>query len=795
MPLEPGLCLDSRYEIACLLGTGGMGEVYRARDLKLGRDVALKVLPQLLAMQEDSLARFKWEARVLALLTHPNIRAIHDLVEAEGVHFAVMEYLEGDTLRHRMARGALPQAEALAVAADIAEGLAAAHAKGIIHRDLKPENVFFTTAGQVKILDFGLARRDAMEAGPIDDSEALLQTQPGLVMGTASYMAPEQIRGQVLDARCDLFAFGCLLFEMLTGKRPFGGSTVGDIIAAVLKDPPAVPSPGPASGWPKGLSDLLWRCLSKDRETRIQSAVEIEGVLRSLRGLPPRKGKADSTGARRLLKDETTRAIALAPEPAEEPQPSGGLLARLGRLWPFQRREIDSLAVLPFENLDQDPGSEYLAEGLPEGLIERLSQLGGLRVAAWSAASRLSKADPVTIGARLGVRAVLLGKVHHRDGQVVVSAELVDTRSGGHLWGGTFQRPESGLVELQQELGRRIAETLKGRVSSGAQAVLAARPTADPEALRLVMRGRHAWRSRTEEGLRQAVAHFQAALAHDEHFALAYAGLAEAYALLCFLVGVMPPADALPKAEAAAHRALQLDPQLAEAHTSLAMVLESFRWDWSAAEAAHRRAIALEQGNPNLHHRLGMHLVYRGRFKEARAAYSEALRLDPLSPLFQVGMALPSFFEGDAAGAAKAFAQVTVLAPAFPIAQVMLGLAREQNGEAEEALLAFRAAHALSKSPDSLAMEAHTRALLGDAEGAQALLVELAALSKRRYVSPYMVAVAHHALGDTRRALDLLEAAEAARCELMVYAGIDPRLGKLREEERFRALLERIGLG
>jgi serine/threonine-protein kinase len=308
------------------------------------------------------------------------------------------------------------------------------------------------------------------------------------------------------------------------------------------------------------------------------------------------------------------------------------------------------------------------------------------------------------------------------------------------------------------------------------------------------MRGRHAWRSRTEEGLRQAVAHFQAALAHDQDFALAYAGLAEAYALLCFLVGVMAPADALPKAEAAAHRALELDPQLAEAHTSLAMVLESFRWDWSTAEAAHRQAIALERGNPNLHHRLGMHLLYRGRFKEARAAYSEAVRIDPLSPLFQVGMALPSYFEGDVEGAARAFSQVTVLAPAFPIGHVMLGFALAGKGEFAEACASFRAAHALTKSPDALAMEAHTRALMGEPDVARTLLAELAALSKRRYVSPYMVALTHQALGETRRCLDLLEAAEAAHCELLVYAGIDPRLATLRDEPRLRDLLERIGL-
>lgn len=796
MPLETGRVLDARYEVAGLLGTGGMGEVYRARDRKLGRDVALKVLPQLLAHQEDSLARFQWEAKVLALLNHPNIRAIYDLVETEGLHVAVMEYLEGDTLRHRLGRGPLPLPEALAVATDIAEGLAAAHAKGIIHRDLKPENIFFTTDGQVKILDFGLARRDPGGESLLDDSDHLLKTQPGLVMGTASYMAPEQIRGKALDARCDLFAFGSLLFEMLSGRRPFDGQTVGDIIASVLKDSPPIPLPGPPPAWPKGLTDLLWRCLSKDRETRIQTAVEVEAALRALRGLGAKRPSA-RPGAGAFVKDETTRALALQPDPepppGAAPQPSGGFFARLGRLWPFQRREIDSLAVLPFENTAADPSAEYLAEGLPEGLVDRLSQVGGLRVAAWSAASRLSKADPMTIGARLGVKAVLIGKVHHQNGEVVVSAELVDTRSGSHLWGATFQRPDSGLVDLQRELGRRIAATLKGRLSGSTEAVLDLRPTADPEALRLVMRGRHAWRARTEEGLRQAVAHFQAALAHDENFALAYAGLAEAYALLCFLVGVMAPADALPKAEAAAHRALELDPQLAEAHTSLAMVLESFRWDWPGAEAEHRRAIALERNNPNLHHRLGMHLLYRGRFKEARAAYSEAVRLDPLSPLFQVGMALPAFFEGDAAGAARAFAQVTVLAPAFPIGHVMLGFALEASGDLDGAVAAFQQAHALSKSPDSMAMEAHVRARKGDAEGARALLQELEGLSRRRYVSPYMVAVAHFALGDRRRCLELLEAAEEARCELLVYAGIDHRLAGLRDEPRFLELLGRLG--
>jgi serine/threonine protein kinase/Tfp pilus assembly protein PilF len=803
MPLEPGLCLDARYEIADLLGTGGMGEVYRAKDLKLGRTVALKVLPSMMALQDDSLARFRWEARVLASLSHPHIRAIHDLVEAGGLHFAVMEYLEGQTLRHRLESGPLRQAEALAVAADLAEGLAAAHAKGIIHRDLKPENVFFTTEGQVKILDFGLARREATAPPIQDDTDALLETQPGLIMGTVHYMAPEQIRSLPLDARADLFAFGCVLFEMLTGNRPFDGRTVGDIIAAVLKDAPAIPAPGPASGWPKGLTDLLWRCLSKDRETRIQTAAEIEAILRALRGTGERGTVRGAVGGA-TDRDETTRALAVnLPEPlagkrdagALPPQPSGGLLARLGRLWPFRSREIDSLAVIPFENLSKDPSAEYLAEGLPEGLMERLAQMGGLRLAAFSAASRLRREDPVTLGERLGVRAVLMGKVHQRNGELVVSAELVDTRSGSHLWGATFQQPEAGLVDLQLDMGRRIVEALRGRISSGAKAVLAASPTADPEALRLVMRGRHAWRSRTEEGLRQAVTHFQAALALDEHFALAYAGLAEAYALLCFLVGVMAPVDALPKAEAAAHKALDLDPNLAEAHTSLAMVLESWRWDWPAAEAAHRRAIALERGNPNLHHRLGMHLLYRGRFKEARVAYSEALRLDPLSPLFQVGMALPAFFEGDAAGAAKSFHQVTVLAPAFPIAQVMLGLAREQAGEPAEAIAAFQAAHALSRSPDALSMEAHTCARLGDTDRARALLAELDALGRRRYVSPYMVAIVHQALGDTRRCLEILEAAEAARCELLVYAGIDPRLGSLRGEERFAALMARIGLG
>lgn len=791
MPLSSGIRLDGRYEIQRLLGTGGMGEVYQASDLRLGREVAIKVLPEHLASDPEALARFEWEARILAALSHPNLRALYDLGKGEGLHFAIMELLEGETLRRKLESGPLQVAEALKVSALLADGLAAAHAKGIIHRDFKPENIFFTTDGQVKILDFGLARL-APGQGPTNlHSDPALDTQPGLVLGTVGYMAPEQVRGRELDARCDLFAFGCVVFEMLENRRPFVGATIPEVLASILRDPAP-----PASG-PPALRRLVARCLEKDPLNRIGSAREAAQALREIRAISGEGSLSHFTSPvpRMDLSTEIpTQELIFRPSPG--PLRKRGLLARLAGWRPFRAQKVEAIAVLPFENSSRDPEVEYLAEGLVEGLIERLSLVPGLRVSPWSAVMPLKGAghDLRDVGEHLGVQAVLTGRVAHRGDELSVSAELLDVRTLSHLWGEQYSRAFTALMEVQRELCTRIADRLKLRVSGEVREKFVEAPSVDSEAFDLYLRGRHAWRSRTADGLQRAVADFQAALDRDPSFAPAYAGLADAYTLLSFLVGVVAPEDSMPLARAAAKRALELRPDMAEAHASLAMILESHAWDWDGAAREHARALELDPDNPNLHHRFGLHLLYRGRFHEATARFHRARRLDPLSPLIQVAKGLPAHFERRPEEAVAAFRHAITATPQFLIGHLMLGLATLELGHTAEAIASFEKGLAIAETPDGLAMLGHALARAGREGEARVVLARLDELATTRYVNGYGRALIHLALGEREVALKGLEEAADARCELMVYLGIDPRLDPIRAEPRFHGLLARVGL-
>jgi serine/threonine protein kinase/tetratricopeptide (TPR) repeat protein len=796
MPFSAGTRLDGRYEILRLLGTGGMGEVYQAMDTRLGREVAIKVLPQHLAEDSEALARFEWEARILAALSHPNLRALYDLGRGEGIHFAIMELLEGETLRRRLDSGLIPMEEALKVAGLLADGLAAAHAKGVVHRDFKPENIFFTTDGQVKILDFGLARLAPGEGPDHLQSGRLMDTQPGLVMGTVGYMAPEQVRGRELDARCDLFAFGCVLFEMLENRRPFMADTIPEVLASILRDP-APPAPGPPE-----LKRFVARCLEKDPLNRIGSAREAAQSIREIRSLFSASGAVTHRTSPLPRMDSSsevpTQALSTRASAASSLalRRKKGLLERLTGWWPFKSGKVRAIAVLPFENSARDPEMEYLAEGLVEGLIERLSLVPGLRVAPWSAVLPLRGGghDLRDVGEHLGVQAVLTGRVAHRGDELSVSAELLDVRTLSHLWGEHYQRAFSALMEVQRELCTRVAARLRMRVSGEVRERIVAAPSEDSEAFDLYLKGRHAWRSRSADGLQRAVASFQAALDRDPGFAPAYAGLADAYSLLSFLVGVIAPDDAMPQARAAAKRALELRPDLAEAHASMALILESYEWDWAGAAREHLRALELEPDNPNLQHRYGLHLLYRGRFAEAASRFQAARKLDPLSPLIQVAKGLPSHFARRPEEAVPVFRHAVTLTPNFLIGHLMLGLASLERSKLEEAIASFEKGLAIAETPDGLAMLGHALARAGRGEEARAVLERLDELAASRYVNDYGRALIHLGLGDREQALDGLERAVEARCELLVYLGIDPRLDPLRAEPRFHGMLARVGL-
>jgi len=558
MALSPSARLGP-YEIVSPLGAGGMGEVYRARDSRLGREVAIKVLPEHLAGNPRALARFEREARAVAALSHPNILAIHDFGAQEGVVYAVTELLEGETLRARLERSPLGWRKAVEVGVALADGLAAAHAKDITHRDLKPENIFLTSDGRVKILDFGLAR-----AGPATPDD---QTEPGTVLGTVGYMSPEQVRGEPADARSDIFALGCVLYEMVAGQRAFRRPTAPETMTAILNDDPAPVG----REVPPELDRVIAHCLEKSPPQRFQSAHDVAFALRAMR--------EPAVAMPRPRRWVIRAVLALLPV--------AGFFYWLNR----PAGAIDSLAVLPFVNAVGDPNAEYLSDGITENLINTLSQLPQLRVTARTLAFRYKgpQVDPQKAGRDLHVRAVLTGRVMERDGALNVQADLVNVDDGSQLWGRQYSRKFSDILTLQEEIAREVSEKLHLKPTVEQQKRLAKRSTENVEAYQLYLKGRYYWNRRTEQTLKRSVEYFQQAIDRDPGYALAYAGLADCYSVYS-VYQVESPRESGPKAKAAATKALEIDDTVSEAHASLAYTKMHYERDWAGAEREFLRS-------------------------------------------------------------------------------------------------------------------------------------------------------------------------------------------------------------
>ena len=509
------------YEIGSALGAGGMGEVYRARDTRLERDVAIKVLPQETAQDPFGSRAFQSgrHRQSPPCSTRTSWRSMTS-ASSDATTFAVMELLEGETLRVRISDSRVPWRRAVAIGVEIAEGLAAAHAKGVIHRDLKPENVFLTTDGRVKILDFGLARYGP--SGPQqEDTRATMVTEPGTIMGTAAYMSPEQVRGDPISASSDIFSLGCVLYEMIAGRRPFAGRSSAETMAAILTAQPP-PLTELASEIPPELDRWITHCLEKNPGERFQSARDLAFDLRA------------------LLSDAPTHAKAIA-----------------------------SLAVLPFSTAGDNPDSEYLCDGITETIINSLAQLPGLRVIARSTVFRhKGDVDPIQVGRNLRIGAVLTGRVFQRGEILVIGAELVDVASGSQVWGQQFKRKLADIFEIQDEIATEICEKLRLKLTGDEQSRLTRRYTEDPAAYQLYLKGRYCWNQRTEEGMRKAIDYFSQAIEKDPSYARAYTGLGDGYTMLS-IYDALPPKDSFPKAKAAQRRALEIADDLAEAHASL----------------------------------------------------------------------------------------------------------------------------------------------------------------------------------------------------------------------------------
>jgi len=607
------------YEILAPIGAGGMGEVYRARDTRLNREVAIKVLPEHLAKDPEALERFRREAIAVAALAHPNILVLHDVGSEQEIRYAVTELLEGETLRERLSRGPLPWRKVAELGSALAEGLAAAHSKGIVHQDIKPANIFLTSDGRVKILDFGLAE---IRSAPSETENTATLTEAGpVVMGTVGYMSPEQVRGEKAEAASDIFSLGCVLYEMLTGRRAFTGKSVTDTMAAILKDePPAVADSGHSSS--PDLDRVIERCLAKNPAQRFHSAHDLAFALRSLSsstGMQAQGSVPSRMGRWRFVAAVAALVMILA---------VAGFYLWRGRA----SRNIDSLAVLPFVNAGGGQDADWLSDGVTESLIDNLIQVPSLKVMSRNAVFRYKgkEADAREAAWQLGVRAVVTGRIVEHAGQLSVSAELVDARDGSELWGEKYDRPMSDILAVQQDITSRISGMLRLKLSGEQMQKLASRQgTESPEAYQLYLKGKYFAGQFTTAGFEKGMDYLRQAVAADPNYARAYEGMSYAYQVADD--ALMPPAEVMPKAKEAALKAIDLDASLSEAHTDLASAYLQYDYDWAAAKREFDRAIQLNPKNAFAHEYYGWLLVSTDDPAKGITEGRKSLEVDPLS--------------------------------------------------------------------------------------------------------------------------------------------------------------------
>jgi eukaryotic-like serine/threonine-protein kinase len=766
------------YKILSQLGSGGMGEVYRARDVRLDRDVALKVLTDKLARDPDAIIRFEKEAKAIAALSHPNIIAIHDFDRDQELYYVVTELLEGETLRKRI--GGLSWRKAVEYGIEIAKGLSAAHSKGVIHRDLKPENVFITSDGRIKILDFGLAQMKPLP-NPADPAETTDTEET--VIGTIGYMSPEQVRGRILDARSDLFSLGCILYEMVTGQKPFQGESAYVIVAKVLHDdPPDLSETGKRI--PVELQRLIRHSLEKNPEERFQSAHDVAYNLKTVLNLVDSMQTSAAgvlyAGARNRLFWFGIFVILF--------------LISIGLFWISRGMgHVNSVAVLPLSNLTQDPSFDYLGEGISESVINRLSQIPGLKVMAPSTVSGYKLNQNLTETAkRLKVDAILTGSILKQAENTIVRVNLINARDGSGIWGDQYARKNLDFLSLQNNIAREITRALDLQLSGEQQKMLSKNQTNDQDAYRAYLKGRYYWNRRTAEGLDLARKHFQEAIDRDPLYALAYSGMADCYAISASY-DLAEPRVAYARARAAAEKALEIDSELAEAHNSLAHV-SMYYWDWPKAEREFKRAIELNPNYAIAHQWYANYLAITGRTREAIEEARLALDLDPLSLSVTVVLGRQYYLARQYDGAIDYFQKALELDQNYAPAFASLGSAYVQTARYDLGIAALEKAIQLSpQTTDYYAMLAYSRAISGRPDEARKLLKRLLS-TKSEYVSPVYIAMVYTGLNEKDKALKWLEQAYKDHSEYLTFVKVEPEFEPLRTDRRYRSLMDLIGL-
>ena len=725
-----------------------MGEVYRAHDPRLARQVAIKVLPTGLARDPQALARFEREAKAVAALSHPNILAIFDIGAERGIVFVVTELLEGENLRAALARGALSWTKTAEMGATLAEGLAAAHSKNIVHRDLKPENIFVTTDGRAKILDFGLAKV-SHDSGGDDLNTAITQTEAGTILGTVGYMSPEQVRGAAASPASDLFSLGCVLYEMIAGRRAFQGQTAAETMTSILRDPP----PSAPREIPSELERLISHCLEKQPEQRFQSARDLAFGLKAALAARSSPASADAATA------------------------------------------ANSIAVLPFGNASRDPDTEYLCDGITESIINSLARIPQLRVTPRSTVYRYktSDADPQAVGRELNVRAVLTGRVTHRGEMLIVGTELMDVAAGTQLWGERYNRKIADIFEVEEEIARKISESLRMKLSGDEKGRSAKRFTENTEAYQLYLQGRYHWSRRTPEHVKKGVVAFQKAIETDPAYALAYSGLADCYSILATYT-VLPTKDTYARAKAAAVAAVAFDEELAEGHASLGFIRAYWDLDWPASEREFQRAIELKPDDWVTRYWYALVLTSLGRFEDSERQIAHGLRLEPQSPVVLHGAAMNSIATHRLGEAIERCRTGLANDPDYFLLRVWLGLALQVEGRHAEAVAEFEKVIELCDVSWARGTLIGGYGAAGRREDAERMLQN--ELERGRETQdPIIFVWGYLGLGDFDSALDWAEKAVEARSGMLpVMIKCDPRFDPLRGNPRFEKVLARMRL-
>ena len=762
MSLEPGDRL-AQYEIVTPLAAGGMGEVFVAKDPRLQRQVAIKILPRRLADDREALARFEREAQVVASLSHPNILAIHDFGAEGGVTYAVMELLEGENLRRRMRSVSLSPRKVIEISTQIARGLAAAHARGVIHRDLKPENIFLTHDGQIKILDFGLAKKT-----PIDtQSEVGTQmatvglTEVGTIAGTVAYMSPEQLRGAQVDHRSDLFSFGTVLYELLAGTRPFSGDSTPEVMGAILRDaPPALSESGVFVS--PALQRILHRCLEKLPDDRFQSATDLAFALEAMSDI-----QRDTDTSSGLERSATIAG---------------------------DERPYSSIAVLPFSNMSTDPEQEFFCEGMAEEIINALSRIEDLRVAARASAFQFkgTAKDIREIGGRLDVQTVLDGSVRSAGKRLRITVQLVEVGSGFQIWSERYDRELEDVFAIQDEISESIVEALQKTLGGEGGQRAGSRHSDSIVAYRLYLKGRHNWYKREKESLQKAVQFFEGAVREDPEYALAWAAISNAYVSLNYYAS--DPEICRQKAEEAIAKAVSIDPTLPEVQAAVGFKEVFIGWNWEQGEASLRGAIEANRTLVLAHSWYAFILMTVGRFEEADSIARQAIEIDPLSVYARTTLGVVKTAAGDFTEAVRILEDARELDADFLYMLWALGAAYGGAGMPEQAVkLLERAAVISERGTYYVSWLGWGYGLAGRTDDARQVLDELSRRSQHEYVAPLCQAQVYSGLGDLDRGLEWWQRAIESNNGAALFSA-NLSLRPLVGDARGRALLSKLGI-